>query len=176
MTSIPGSARDRPNPIASSCRGPARRPRRRRSPGRPDGSGCVGVSLTPAARIPCGISCEERQRENSDRETDLGLRTGFAAAFRRSAPWPAVCVHSAPAADRLRGQASPRGLLHPLKLRADQPDDAGEVLDRDLRGVRGIAALKQVIRHPNVRSIAFPDRLAGATERIRAAGCDLLNC
>ena len=41
--------------------------------------------------------------------------------------------------------------------------------------LRGIKALKQMIRHPDVSFVAFPDRLAGATERIRAAGCDLLN-
>ena len=36
------------------------------------------------------------------------------------------------------------------------------------------ATLTRAIRHPDVRFVAFPDRLPGAAEAVAAAGCDLL--
>jgi predicted O-linked N-acetylglucosamine transferase (SPINDLY family) len=107
-------------------------------------------------------------------DDDLTLRTKFAAVFRSPSPRPAARVHPGPPrigfvvthpheGSFIRCTA---GLLNQLT-----PGRFSIVI---CGSVHGIEALKRAIRHPDVTFIAFPDRLTGAIERIRAAACDLL--
>ncbi len=107
-------------------------------------------------------------------EDDMRLRTKFAQVFRQPAPRP----------DARADPGRPRigfVVTHPhegsfLRCNAGLINHLtpGRFSILVCGSRHGISALKRAIRHPDVSFIAIPERLREATERLRAARCDLL--
>ncbi len=109
-------------------------------------------------------------------EDDRRLRTKFAAVFRPPAPRPDARPRGAGGRPRI-------GFVVTHPHEGSFLHGAAGMIDRLTPGrfsiaicgsIRGIEALRRSIRHPDAEFVAFPDRIAGAIEAIRAAGCDLL--